>query len=122
MVGQGAVTRGWLVHFAVEHEVGGGVFQRGKLIAVIGKSGFFESDLSALAHHKHFCAGNGDEPVKEAENAALGEELIAAAFAAADEICRSACPEIASLFEAENGAGLDLTGSELAQRARFLAE
>ena len=116
------MTRGWLVHFAVEHEVGGGVFQRGKLIAVIGNSGFFESDLSALAHHKHFCAGNGDEPVKEAENAALGEELIAAAFAAADEICRSGARRLPVCSRHKTAQGVDLTGSELAQRARFLAE
>lgn len=77
-IGLGAVTAAWLVHFPVMHEVAGRIFQRGKLIALVEEEGIFEADLSALARHKHFCSGNGDGLVKEAEKAALRDELIAA--------------------------------------------
>lgn len=73
-IGPGGLTGGWLVHFPVVHEVAGRIFQRGKFIAIIGEEGIFEADLSARAGHK-LCAGNGDEPVKEAEKAALRDEL-----------------------------------------------
>jgi hypothetical protein len=77
-IGLAGLTGGWLVHFPVVHEVAGRIFHHGKFIAIIGGEGIFEADLSARARHKHFCAANGDEPIKEAEKAALRDELIAA--------------------------------------------
>src|SRR5205085_1125628 len=78
VIGLGGLTGGSLVRFPIVHEVAGHLFQRGKLIALVGEEGIFEADRSALASYKHFCAGNGDDPIGETEKAVLRDELIAA--------------------------------------------
>lgn len=74
-VGAGALASGWFARLPGVHEVAGQIFQRGKLIALVGQSGVFEADLRARLREKQFCAGREDS--YEAERAALREELIA---------------------------------------------
>ena len=71
----GVLTGGWLVRFPVVHQVAGRIFQRGKLIALVGQSGIFETDLRARVREKQFCAGREDSD--EAKRVALCDELIA---------------------------------------------
>jgi parvulin-like peptidyl-prolyl isomerase len=74
-IGAGALAGDWLARLPVVHEVAGQMFQRGKLIALVGQSGVFEADLGARLREKQFCAGREDSD--EAERVALREELIA---------------------------------------------
>jgi parvulin-like peptidyl-prolyl isomerase len=74
-IGMGALTSDWLVRSPVIHQLAGRVFQRGKLIALVGQHGIFEADLDARAREKQFCAGRED--FDEAEKIALRGELIA---------------------------------------------
>jgi len=74
-IGAGTLASDWLARLPVVHEVAGQVFQRGKLIALVGQSGVFEADLGARLREKQFCAGREDSD--EAERVALREELIA---------------------------------------------
>jgi hypothetical protein len=74
-IGAGALTGDWLVRFPVVHQVAGDIFQRGKLIALVGQHGIFEAELRARLREKQFCAGRKDSD--EAERAALRDELIA---------------------------------------------
>ena len=74
-IGAGALASDWLARVPVVHEVAGQVFQRGKLIALLGQRGVFEVDLGARLREKQFCAGREDSD--EAERVALREELIA---------------------------------------------
>lgn len=106
----GGLTGGWLVRFPVVHEVAGRIFQRGKLIATVGEEGIFEADLSALARHKRFCAGNGDDPVDKAENATLRGELIAA------EALRTSTVELS-----DSEAGLATLRHQFADDGQFRA-
>jgi parvulin-like peptidyl-prolyl isomerase len=59
----------------VIHQLAGQVFQRGKLIALVGQRGIFEAELRARAREKQFCAGREDSD--EADRVALRDELIA---------------------------------------------
>jgi len=59
----------------VVHQVAGRIFQRGKLIALVGQSGIFETGLRARVREKQFCSGREDSD--EAERVALRDELIA---------------------------------------------
>jgi hypothetical protein len=77
VIGAGALTGDWLVGFPVVHQVAGDIFQRGKLIALVGQRGIFEADLRANLREKQFCAGRED--FDEAERVALRDELIASA-------------------------------------------
>src|SRR5712672_2241904 len=74
-IGAGALASDWLARVPVVHEVAGQVFQRGKLIALVGQRGVFEADLGARLREKQFCARREDSD--EAERVALREELIA---------------------------------------------
>ncbi len=74
-IGAGALASDWSARLPVVHEVAGQIFQRGKLIAVVGQRGVFEADLGARLREKQFCAGREDSD--EAERVALREELIA---------------------------------------------
>ena len=74
-IGAGTLASDWLARLPVVHEVAGQVFQRGKLIALVGQRGVFEADLGARLREKQFCAGREDSD--EAERVALREELIA---------------------------------------------
>src|SRR2546421_9419122 len=74
-IGAGALASDWLARVPVVHEVAGQVFQRGKLIALVGQRGVFEADLRARLREKQFCAGREDS--NEDERVALREELIA---------------------------------------------
>jgi parvulin-like peptidyl-prolyl isomerase len=74
-IGMGALTSDWLVRLPVIHQLAGQVFQRGKLIALVGQRGIFEAELHARAREKQFCAGREDSD--EAEKVALRDELIA---------------------------------------------
>src|SRR6266478_4892965 len=74
-IGAGALASDWLARLPVVHEVAGQVFQRGKLIALVGQRGVFEADLGARLREKQFCAGREDSD--EAERVALREELMA---------------------------------------------
>ena len=74
-IGAGALASDWLARLPVVHEVAGQIFQRGKLIALVGQRGVFEADLGARLREKQFCAGREDSD--EAERVALREELIA---------------------------------------------
>ncbi len=74
-IGAGVLTGGWLVRMPVVHQVAGRIFQRGKLIALVGQSGIFETGLRARVREKQFCAGREDSD--EAERVALRDELIA---------------------------------------------
>jgi parvulin-like peptidyl-prolyl isomerase len=74
-IGAGALAGDWLVRFPVVHQVAGHIFQRGKLIALVGQRGIFEAELGARAREKQFCAGREDSD--EAEKVALRDELIA---------------------------------------------
>ena len=74
-IGMGALTSDWLVRLPVIHQLAGQVFQRGKLIALVGQRGIFEAELDARAREKQFCAGREDSD--EAEKVALRDELIA---------------------------------------------
>jgi parvulin-like peptidyl-prolyl isomerase len=74
-IGMGAVTSDWLVRLPVIHQLAGEVFQRGKLIALVGQRGIFEAELGARAREKQFCAGREDSD--EGEKVALRDELIA---------------------------------------------
>jgi hypothetical protein len=74
-IGIGALTGDWLVRFPVVHQVAGDIFQRGKLIALVGQRGIFEADLRARLREKQFCAGTEDSD--EAERVARRDELIA---------------------------------------------
>src|SRR5437870_6945243 len=74
-IGAGALASDWLARVPVVHEVAGQVFQRGKLIALVGQRGIFEAELGARAREKQFCAGREDSD--EAEKVALRDELIA---------------------------------------------
>jgi parvulin-like peptidyl-prolyl isomerase len=74
-IGMGALTSDWLVRLPVIHQLAGQVFQRGKLIALVGQRGIFEAELRARAREKQFCAGREDSD--EADRVALRDELIA---------------------------------------------
>src|ERR1700730_482186 len=74
-IGMGALTSDWLVRLPVIHQLAGQVFQRGKLIALVGRRGIFEAELRARAREKQFCAGREDSD--EADRVALRDELIA---------------------------------------------
>ena len=74
-IGTGALTSDWLVRLPVIHQLAGQVFQRGKLIALVGQRGIFEAELRARAREKQFCAGREDSD--EADRVALRDELIA---------------------------------------------
>jgi hypothetical protein len=74
-IGAGALASDWLVRLPGVHQVAGQIFQRGKLIALVGQSGVFEADLEARLREKQFCAGRED--FDEAERVALRNELIA---------------------------------------------
>src|SRR5207237_2503043 len=74
-IGAGALGIDLSARRPVVHEVAGQIFQRGKLIAVVGQRGVFEADLGARLREKQFCAGREDSD--EAERVALREELIA---------------------------------------------
>ena len=76
-IGVGAMTGGWLVKLPVVHQVAGRVFQRGKLIALVGQRGIFEADLRARIRERQFCAGRIGEDFDETERVALRNELIA---------------------------------------------
>ena len=73
----GTMTGGWLVKLPVVHQVAGRVFQRGKLIALVGQRGIFEVDLRARIRERQFCAGRIGEDFDETERVALRNELIA---------------------------------------------
>ena len=74
-IGMGALTSDWLVRLPVIHQLAGQVFQRGKLIALVGQRAIFEAELDARARERRFCAGREDSD--EAEKVALRDELIA---------------------------------------------
>ena len=74
-VGAGALTGDWLVRLPAVHQVAGHIFQRGKLIALVGQRGIFEAELRARTREKQFCAGRED--FDEAEKVAVYDELIA---------------------------------------------
>ena len=76
-IGVGAMTGGWLVKLPVVHQVAGRVFQRGKLIALVGQRGIFEVDLRARIRERQFCAGRTGDDFDETERVALRDELIA---------------------------------------------
>ena len=63
----GAMTGGWLVKLPVVHQVAGRVFQRGKLIALVGQRGIFEADLQARIRERQFCAGRTGDDFDETE-------------------------------------------------------
>src|SRR5436853_1319236 len=71
----GAMMGNWLVRLPVVHKTAGRIFQRGKLIALVGQRGIFEADLRARAREKQFCAGRED--FDQAERVAVYDELIA---------------------------------------------
>ena len=76
-IGVGTMTGGWLVKLPVVHQVAGRVFQRGKLIALVGQRGIFEADLRARIRERQFCAERIGEDFDETERVALRNELIA---------------------------------------------
>jgi hypothetical protein len=76
-IGAGTLTGDWLIRFPVVHQVAGYIFQRGKLIALVGQRGVFEAELRARAREREFCAGRTGEDFDEARRVAVYDEVIA---------------------------------------------
>src|SRR5438067_13548105 len=122
-IGAGALASDWSARLPVIHEVAGQIFQRGKLIAVVGQRGVFEADLGARLREKQFCAGREDSD--EAERVALREELIAGEALPTNAVTTNeserALVALRKQFADDRQFRLALQHSGLAQRARRLA-
>ena len=66
-----------LVRYPAVHRVGGRIFQRGELLALVRQCGIFEADVQARAHQKQYCSGMTDELLDPARKVALLDEVIA---------------------------------------------
>jgi len=110
----------------VVHEVAGQIFQRGKLIAVVGQRGVFEADLGARLREKQFCAGSGD--FDEAESVALRHELIASEALPTNEVKTNGSDRVLAALrnqfadDRQFRAGLHRSGVSQRTLRRTLAE
>jgi peptidyl-prolyl cis-trans isomerase C len=66
-----------IVRYPAVHTAAGRIFQRGKLLALVGERGIFEIDVQARAHEKQYCSGMTDELLDPTGKIALLDEVIA---------------------------------------------
>src|SRR5947199_6657338 len=80
-IGAGALASDWSARLPVVHEVAGQIFQRGKLIAVVGQRGVFEADLGAHLREKQFCAGREDSDEADRKSTRLNSSHLGISYA-----------------------------------------
>ena len=73
----GMVAGSWIVRYPTVHRLGGRIFQRGELVALVGQRGIFDADLKARVQQKQYCSGMTDEPFDPTDKMALLDEVIA---------------------------------------------
>jgi parvulin-like peptidyl-prolyl isomerase len=73
----GMVAGSWIVRYPATHRLAGRIFQRGKLLALVGQRGIFEADVKARVQQKQYCSGMTDEPLDPTSKIALLDEVIA---------------------------------------------